>query len=212
MRGRCLTPAARDEAEDPRKLTSADDRASFHSGERELDEWLQKYSWQDQRARHATTYVTTVGDNRVVGYYAITVAGYEQDAAPGLIAKGTQRSALFPYWHASPLTESGTGEDWVGASSGRNAAGAAALESVAAPALLVHARDDEARTFTVIMPSSSSLPWTRFISSLPLKAIASRLDLHDVTVQLYSRYPARLARNWAAARPNQPAAARVDRR
>ena len=70
----------------PAKLTKADDRTAFESGAAELDDWLEKYSWQNQRANNATTYVSTV-DGRVVGYYAITVAGYERSAAPEEIAK-----------------------------------------------------------------------------------------------------------------------------
>ncbi|MCB0931408.1 MAG: GNAT family N-acetyltransferase [Mycobacterium sp.] len=165
----------------PRKLTSADDRASFHSGERELDEWLQKYSWQDQRARHATTYVTTVGDNRVVGYYAITVAGYERDAAPGLIAKGAPNAV--PCFLLARLA---VDREWHGRGLGwgllRDAMQRVLLlsESVAAPALLVHARDDEARAFYCHHAEFIQSPVDPLHLFLPLKAIASRLDLHTM--------------------------------
>lgn len=65
----------------PGKLTREHNRAGFSSGAVELDEWLAKYSWQNQQANNATTYVSTFGE-RVVGYYAITVAGIERSAAP----------------------------------------------------------------------------------------------------------------------------------
>ena len=70
----------------PAKLAKARDRTAFESGAAEVDDWLTKYSWQNQRANNATTYVSTV-DGRVVGYYAITVAGYERSAAPAAVAK-----------------------------------------------------------------------------------------------------------------------------
>ena len=66
----------------PHKLTKARDRTRFDSGAPELNEWLKKYSWQNLRVNNATTYVTTSGDGRVIGYYAITVAGYQRDAVP----------------------------------------------------------------------------------------------------------------------------------
>ena len=160
----------------PRKLTSADDRTSFHSGERELDEWLRKYSWQNQRAHHATTYVTTVGDHRVVGYYAITVAGYERGATPALIAKGAPgvvpcfllaRLAVDRQWH-------GRGLGW---GLLRDAMQRVLLlsESIAAPALLVHARDGQARDFYCHHAEFVQSPVDPLHLFLPLKAIASRL-------------------------------------
>ena len=61
----------------PQKLSKADIREGFDSGALELDEWLQRYSWQNQRAGSAVTYVSVL-DERVVGYYAITVASVKQ--------------------------------------------------------------------------------------------------------------------------------------
>lgn len=76
-----MTATIRPKPRQPEKLTKAHDRKSFESGAAELDEWLRKYSWQTS-ANNATTYVTATGDGRVVGYYALTVAGYEKAAAP----------------------------------------------------------------------------------------------------------------------------------
>jgi hypothetical protein len=53
----------------PRRLTKADVREGFDSGASELDEWLGRYSWQNQRANNTVTYVSVL-DERVVGYYS----------------------------------------------------------------------------------------------------------------------------------------------
>jgi hypothetical protein len=67
-------------------LTRADVREGFDCGAPELDEWLIRYSWQNQRANNAVTYVTVL-DGRVVGYYAIAVANVTSESAPAPVAK-----------------------------------------------------------------------------------------------------------------------------
>jgi predicted N-acetyltransferase YhbS len=67
-------------------LTRADVREEFDSGAPELDEWLTRYSWQNQRANNAVTYVTVL-DGRVVGYYAIAVANVTSESAPAPVAR-----------------------------------------------------------------------------------------------------------------------------
>ena len=44
-------------------------REGFDSGAPEPDEWLGRYSWQNQRANNTVTYVSVL-DERVVGYYS----------------------------------------------------------------------------------------------------------------------------------------------
>ncbi|MBV8994416.1 MAG: N-acetyltransferase, partial [Pseudonocardiales bacterium] len=74
----------------PRKLTKADVREGFDSGAPELDEWFIRYSWQNQRANNAVTYVTVL-DGRVVGYYAIAVANITSESAPAPVAKNAPK-------------------------------------------------------------------------------------------------------------------------
>lgn len=159
----------------PHKLTKAHDRTRFDSGAPELDDWLKKYSWQNVRAHTATTYVTTSGNGRVIGYYAITVAGYQRDAVPEAIAKRAPdavpcfllaRLAVDIEWH-------GRGVGW---GLLRDAMQRVLLlaESVAAPALLVHARNDEARAFYCHHAEFLQSPVDPLHLFLPMKAIASR--------------------------------------
>jgi GNAT superfamily N-acetyltransferase len=157
-------------------LTRAHDRTNFESGAAELDEWLQKYSWQNQQANNATTYVSTIG-SRVVGYYAVTVAGYERVAAPEAIAKRAPETV--PCFLLARLA---IDLEWQGRGVGwgllRDAMQRVLLvsQSVAAPALLVHARDDTARAFYLHHADFLQSPVEPLHLFLPMKAIAAELE------------------------------------
>lgn len=66
----------------PRRLERDDDTADFTSAATELDQWLRRYAWENQRANNAVTYVTTAEKPLVVGYYSITTAGIAKSEAP----------------------------------------------------------------------------------------------------------------------------------
>ena len=158
------------------RLTRAHDRTSFESGATELDEWLRKYSWQNQRANHATTYVASQ-EGRVIGYYAITVAGIERSAAPESISKGAPASV--PCFLLARLA---IDQEWQGNGLGwgllRNAMrrSLTLLQSVAAAALLVHARDDAAREFYSYHAEFEQSPIEPLHLLLPMKKIAARYE------------------------------------
>lgn len=155
----------------PVKLEKAFDRSSFNSGAAELDEWLTKYSWQNQRANNAPTYVSHV-NGLVVGYYAITVASYERASAPEAVAKGapTQVPCIL-------LARLAVDDNWK-----HKGIGAALLHdallravfisgSVGARAVLVHARDEEARAFYLPLGDFLESPVDRLHLLAPMKAL-----------------------------------------
>lgn len=131
----------------PRKLERNDVRKGFHSGAHELDEWLEKYAWQNQQANNAITYVITNGV-RVVGYYAITMSAVARVNAPAEVQKG--RPAQIPCILLARLaideSVQGLGLGWellrdallraVGLS-----------DSIGAASVLVHCRDQAAKDF-----------------------------------------------------------------
>lgn len=159
----------------PQKLTREHQRVGFSSGAVELDEWLTKYSWQNQRANNATTYVSTF-EGRVVGYYAITVAGIERSAAPEAIAK--RAPATVPCFLLARLA---VDVEWQGRGLGWGLLLDALRrvlqlsESVAAPALLVHARDEAARRFYLHHVEFLASPIDPLQLLLPTKAIAAAI-------------------------------------
>ena len=65
----------------PRHLIRQDITAGFHSGATELDDWFQRYAWQNQKANNAVVYVTAQ-DDVILGSYAITTAAYSRTDAP----------------------------------------------------------------------------------------------------------------------------------
>jgi GNAT superfamily N-acetyltransferase len=120
----------------------------FRCGSRELDEWLARYALVNQRAGMATVFVTTVGD-AVVGYYALSTGGVEHAVAPQRVKRGVAR-------HPIPvviLTRLAVHENYQGRGLGsallRDALRrvAAAADEIGIRALLVHAKDEEARAF-----------------------------------------------------------------
>lgn len=158
----------------PRKLTKTDVREGFDSGAPELDEWLVRYSWQNQRANNAVTYVSVL-DGRVVGYYAIAVANVTS-AAPTPVAKGAPRQ--LPCLLLARLTVDQRMQG-LGIGAGlladvlKRTVGLA--DSVGIRALLVHTRDDEARQFYLAHAEFLESPSDPLHLLLPVKDIAQLL-------------------------------------
>lgn len=171
-----MTEADLTRAGKPEKLTGTHDRAGFESGAAELDEWLEKYSWQNQRANNATTYVSTFS-GRVVGYYAVTVAGYERSAVPEAIAKKAPQTVpcFLLARLAIDLEWQGRGLGW-GLLRDAMHRVLTLSQSVAAPALLVHARDDTARDFYLHHAEFLQSPVDPLHLFLPTKAIAAAFE------------------------------------
>lgn len=131
----------------PRKLEHADVRTGFCSGAAELDEWLAKHSWQNQRGSNATTYVITDGE-RVVGFYAITMSAVARAGAPEELQKGrpSQIPCILLARLAVDRSAQGEGLGWELL---RDALLRALVlsRSIGAAAVLVHCRDENAKAF-----------------------------------------------------------------
>lgn len=160
----------------PRKLEREDVREGFNSGAPELDEWLARYSWQNQRANNATTYVTVL-DGRVVGYYAIAVANVTKESAPAPVAKGAPNHVP-----CLLLARLAVDQSMQGRGLGRGllqdvlhrTAGLA--DSVGIRALLVHARDDTAQRFYLAQAEFLEAPSDPLHLLLPVKDIIRSLS------------------------------------
>lgn len=119
----------------------------FASGVDELDVWLQRYGRQNDAAGNAGVFVAARGDD-VVGYYALSSAGVEQRRAPADVAKNAPREIPCLLIGRLAVTRSEQG-----AHLGRSLLVDALLraarisEEVAFRALLIHARDETARSW-----------------------------------------------------------------
>jgi GNAT superfamily N-acetyltransferase len=132
----------------PEKLAAAHETAGFDSGAPALDEWLRRFALAAQHAETCRSFVVCEG-NRVVGFYSLAVGAVDHLAVPARVAKGVGR-------HPVPtmlLARLAVHRSYAGKGLGKGllkdaiqrttqAAGMAGIR-----AILVHAKDEEARKF-----------------------------------------------------------------
>ena len=62
--------------------------APFECGEEPLNVYLKRYAGQNERRGGSRTFIIADRNNRVVGYYTLTVGSVEQADAPKTVTKG----------------------------------------------------------------------------------------------------------------------------
>jgi GNAT superfamily N-acetyltransferase len=165
----------------PRRLERSDDRSDFNSGADELDDWVRRFAWQNQRANSSVTYVTMSAE-RVVGYYAIAASGVARTEAHEEVAKG--RPATIPCILlarlAVDLKAQGQG---VGGALLRDALERSVelSDSLGAAAVLIHCRDEAARDFYLSQGEFLPSPVEPMHLMIPMKAIKALM------AEIYSR-------------------------
>ena len=120
----------------------------FDSGAEELDSWLRDFAWVNHQSGNARVFVAARGD-RVVGYYALATAGVEKVQVPEELKKGgvpQQVPCLLLARLAVDRSEKNRG---IGKGLLVDAIRRAVRvsEDAGVRALLIHARNDEARRF-----------------------------------------------------------------
>ncbi len=131
------------------KLDARHEADAFDCGKEPLDRFLKRYAVVNQKAGSAQTYVVRRGDRRVVGYYSLAVGAVEHADAPGRVSKGLARHPI-PVMLLARLavdrSEQGKG---LGAALLKDALlrTAQAADIAGIRALLVHAKDDRARSW-----------------------------------------------------------------
>jgi GNAT superfamily N-acetyltransferase len=130
------------------KIRFDHDTESFDCGKAELNRFLSRFAFVNQRANTAQTYVLCRA-NRVVGYYSLTVGHAAHKDAPARVVQGMARHPvplMILARLAVDLHEQGRG---LGAALLKDALRRAAKASEIAGirALFVHAKDDEAQAF-----------------------------------------------------------------
>ena len=129
-----------------RKLSAADAVESFDCGQPELNRFLQRYAWANQKANSAQTYVCRE-DGAVAGFYSLAVGSVDPPSAPQRVVQGLAR-------HPVPvmiLARLAVNQAHQGKKLGRTLLKDALRRTLRAAdiagirALLVHAKDDAAR-------------------------------------------------------------------
>ena len=131
------------------KLNNSHDVEGFDCGKEPLNRFLKRHALANQKASSSQTYVVCRGGGRVIGYYALAVGAVEYEEAPGRVTKGLARHPV-PVMLLARLAvnraEQGQG---FGKALLKNAIlrTAQAADIAGMRALLVHAKDDEARAW-----------------------------------------------------------------
>lgn len=122
--------------------------ADFDCGKPPLNDFLIKYALQNQASGGARTYVLTRAE-RVIGYYSLAPASISPDDAPARVMKGQGRYPVPVILMARFAIDSGEQGKGLGKAMFRNALrrSLAGAETIGGRAFLVHAKDEEARTF-----------------------------------------------------------------
>jgi predicted N-acetyltransferase YhbS len=140
--------ANEDPLQAPVLLDRTHNRNSFDCGVSPLNEYLKQYALQNQKKDAARTYVATRG-NRVVGYYTLAYGSVSHDEAPLPVKAGLARHpipVILLARLAVDVSEKGKG---LGAGLLKDALlrTLQAAEIAGLRAMLVHAKDDAAKTF-----------------------------------------------------------------
>lgn len=132
----------------PHKLQKSDVRIGFHSGADDLDGWFVRYAWENQAANNDTTYVIT-DETRVVAYYSITMAAIARSSAPFNLLKGSRPTQIPCILLARLAVDAAYAGQHLGWELLRDALlrSVGLSESIAAAAVIVHCRDENARAF-----------------------------------------------------------------
>lgn len=134
----------------PRPLERNDIREGFYCGVASLDTWLVEHAPGADAAGSARTYVVVEDEqDRVVGYYALTVASLEREEATGRASKGMPRHPIPVMLLARLAVDESVQGDGIGAKLLADAMQRTLLvaEETGIRLLLVHAVNQDARSF-----------------------------------------------------------------
>ena len=132
---------------DPVLLAKTHETTGFDCGKPALNDFLHKYALQNQTSGGARTYVL-VRSNHVIGYYSLAPASIMPEDAPERVMKGQGRYPvpviLMARFAHKEEQNKGYGKALYRDALRRATNGA---EVIGGQAFLVHAKDEEARTF-----------------------------------------------------------------
>lgn len=131
------------------KLDASHDVDAFDCGKEPLDRFLQRHALVNQKAGSAQTYVVCRAEQRVVGYYSLAVGAVERADAPGRVSKGLARHPIPVMLLARLAIDRSVQGKGLGKALLKDALlrTAQAADIAGIRALLVHAKDDEARAW-----------------------------------------------------------------
>jgi GNAT superfamily N-acetyltransferase len=121
---------------------------SFDCGKEDLNRFLKRQAWSNQQAHSAQTYVLAK-DLIVLGYYSLAAGSVSHDAATERVKKGMARHPIPVILLARLAIDASLQGKALGPALLKDALlrAAQAADTIGARALLVHAKDDNAKGF-----------------------------------------------------------------
>jgi GNAT superfamily N-acetyltransferase len=131
-----------------KKLSAEHDLSRFDCGKEALNRFLQRFALTNQQANAAQTYVLC-RDQVVIAYYSLAVGAMDHDAAPLRVSQGLARHAIPVMLLARLAIDRSQQGRGLGKALLKDAVlrTAQAADIAGIRALLVHAKDDEARAW-----------------------------------------------------------------
>ncbi len=132
----------------PHLLTEAHSLDDFDCGRQALNNWLKRFALQNQRANAARTFAVCE-KNHVVGYYSLAVGSINHEIAAPRIKKGLARHPIPVMILARLAVDSRYQGRKIGSGLLKDAIYRTlqAADYAGIRAILVHAKDDSARSF-----------------------------------------------------------------
>lgn len=159
-----------------RKLAATDRVDAFDCGQAALNQFLQRYALVNQKANSAQTYVCCLGDV-VVGFYSLAVGSVEPESAPARVTKGLSRHPVPVMILARLAVDQAHQRRGLGQALLKNALlrTAQAADIAGIRCLLVHAKDDAARSWyeSWEFERSPTDPYHLFLMLKDLKSLLS---------------------------------------
>jgi GNAT superfamily N-acetyltransferase len=131
------------------KLNASHEFDAFDCGKEPLNRFVQRFALSSQKAGSAQTYVVCRGERRVVGYYSLAVGAVEHADTPGRVSRGLARHPIPVMLLARLAIDKTEQRRGLGKALLKDALlrTAQAADIAGIRALLVHAKDDEARAW-----------------------------------------------------------------
>jgi GNAT superfamily N-acetyltransferase len=168
-----LTPGdRRSKLSAPVPLAADHDLSAFDCGVPALNDWLTQRALKNE-SRFARTYVVRDG-NRVVAYFCISAGAVERSAAPGKLRRNAPDSIPVSVIGRLAVSRShagrGLGADLLADALRRIAV---ASQSIGIGAVLVHAKDDQAKAFYTACAEFIEHPADSRILFLPIESVVA---------------------------------------
>lgn len=154
----------------PVPLTADHDLSDFDCGEPILNDWLKHRALKNE-SRFSRTYVACDG-NRVVAYFCISAGAVERTTAPGKVRRNA--SDTIP---VSVIGRLAVSRDYAGRGLGADILSdalrriAIASQSIGIGAVLVHAKDDQAKRFYMACAEFTEYPADSCTLFLPIEMV-----------------------------------------